>query len=196
MLGCVPGEGGKAANEILMGAKTGDISIVYLLGADEIDASQLNNAFVIYQGHHGDTGAHKASIIFPSAAYTEQNGIFVNTEGRIQLAKRAAFPPGEAKEDWAILRALSGELDVVLPYDTQDDLRQLLHESNKAFLAIDTVESVAWDEFGSSGAIDAAPFSSPISNFYMTDPISRASETMAKCVDEIIGTTEATGTDG
>ena len=196
MLGCVPGEGGKAANEILMGAKTGNISIVYLLGADEIDASQLDNAFVIYQGHHGDTGAHKASIIFPSAAYTEQNGIFANTEGRIQLAKRAAFPPGEAKEDWAILRALSGELDVVLPYDTQDDLRQLLQASNNAFLAIDTVESVAWEEFGSSGAIDAAPFSSPISNFYMTDPISRASETMAKCVDEIIGTTEATGTDG
>ena len=115
MLGCVPNEGGKTTNEILAGAKSGEISIIYLLGADEIDTGQLDNAFVIYQGHHGDAGAHKASIIFPSAAYTEQNGIFVNTEGRIQLAKRAAFPPGEAKEDWAILRALSGELDVVLP---------------------------------------------------------------------------------
>lgn len=196
MLGCVPGEGGKTTNEILAGAKSGEISIIYLLGADEIDTGQLDNAFVIYQGHHGDAGAHKASIIFPSAAYTEQNGIFVNTEGRIQLAKRAAFPPGEAKEDWAILRALSGELDVVLPYDTQEDLRHLLQGSNNAFLAIDTVESVAWSEFGASGVIDVAPFSSPIPNFYMTDPISRASETMAKCVDEIVGTMEATGTDG
>ena len=196
MLGCVPDEGGKSTNEILAGAKSGEISIVYLLGADEIDTSQLDNAFVIYQGHHGDAGAHKASIIFPSAAYTEQNGIFVNTEGRIQIAKRAAFPPGEAKEDWAILRALSGELDAVLPYDTQDELRHSLQDSNNAFLAIDTVEPAVWSEFGVSGAIDPAPFNSPISNFYMTDPISRASETMAKCVDEIIGTTEATGTDG
>jgi NADH-quinone oxidoreductase subunit G len=196
MLGCVPDEGGKSTNEILAGAKSGEISIVYLLGADEIDTSQLDNAFVIYQGHHGDAGAHKASIIFPSAAYTEQNGIFVNTEGRIQIAKRAAFPPGEAKEDWAILRALSSELDEVLPYDTQDELRLSLQDSNNAFLAIDTIEPAAWSEFGVSGAIDPAPFNSPISNFYMTDPISRASETMAKCVDEIIGTTEATGTDG
>ena len=196
MLGCVPDEGGKSTNEILAGAKSGEISIVYLLGADEIDTSQLDNAFVIYQGHHGDAGAHKASVILPSAAYTEQNGIFVNTEGRIQIAKRAAFPPGEAKEDWAILRALSGELDAVLPYDTQDELRHSLQDSNNAFLAIDTVEPAAWSEFGVSGAIDPAPFNSPISNFYMTDPISRASETMAKCVDEIIGTTEATGTDG
>ncbi|MBO89293.1 MAG: NADH-quinone oxidoreductase subunit G [Rickettsiales bacterium] len=196
MLGCVPDEGGKSTNEILAGAKSGEISIVYLLGADEIDTSQLDNAFVIYQGHHGDAGAHKASIIFPSAAYTEQNGIFVNTEGRIQIAKRAAFPPGEAKEDWAILRALSGELDEVLPYDTQDELRLSLQDSNNAFLAIDTIEPATWSEFGVSGAIDPAPFNSPISNFYMTDPISRASETMAKCVDEIIGTTEATGTDG
>jgi len=196
MLGCVPGDGGKSTKEILSGAKSSEISVVYLLGADEIDTDQLGNAFVIYQGHHGDAGAHKASIIFPSAAYTEQNGIFVNTEGRIQLAKRAAFPPGEAKEDWAILRALSGELGSALPFDTQDALRRALQEANNAFLAIDTVEAAAWGDFGTPGTLEAAPFSSPISNFYMTDPISRASETMAKCVDEILGTAEATGTDG
>ena len=195
MVGCLPGDGGKTTKQILGGAKSGDISVVYLLAADEVDTDQLGNAFVIYQGHHGDAGAHKASIIFPSAAYTEQNGIFVNTEGRIQLAKRAAFPPGEAKEDWAILRALSSELGTPLRYDTQDALRRVLQET-KAFLAIDTVEPAAWGDFGTEGPLDAAAFSSPISNFYMTDPISRASETMAKCVEEILGTMEATGTDG
>ena len=196
MVGCLPGDGGKTTKQILGGAKSGDISVVYLLAADEVDTDQLGNAFVIYQGHHGDAGAHKASIIFPSAAYTEQNGIFVNTEGRVQLAKRAAFPPGEAKEDWAILRALSGELGTPLRYDTQDALRRVLQETNDAFLAIDTVEPAAWGDFGTEGALDAAAFGSPISNFYMTDPISRASETMAKCVEEILGTVEATGTDG
>ena len=196
MVGCLPGDGGKTTKQILDGAKSGDISVVYLLAADEVDTDQLGNAFVIYQGHHGDAGAHKASIIFPSAAYTEQNGIFVNTEGRIQLAKRAAFPPGEAKEDWAILRALSGELGTPLCYDTQDALRRVLQETNDAFFAIDTVEPAAWGDFGTEGPLDSAAFSSPISNFYMTDPISRASETMAKCVEEILGTVEATGTDG
>lgn len=196
MVGCLPGDGGKTTKQILDGAKSGDISVVYLLAADEVDTDQLGNAFVIYQGHHGDAGAHKASVIFPSAAYTEQNGIFVNTEGRIQLAKRAAFPPGEAKEDWAILRALSGELGTPLCYDTQDALRRVLQETNDAFFAIDTVEPAAWGDFGTEGPLDSAAFSSPISNFYMTDPISRASETMAKCVEEILGTVEATGTDG
>ena len=144
MVGCLPGDGGKTTKQILDGAKSGDISVVYLLAADEVDTDQLGNAFVIYQGHHGDAGAHKASIIFPSAAYTEQNGIFVNTEGRIQLAKRAAFPPGEAKEDWAILRALSGELGTPLRYDTQDALRRVLQETNDAFLC---------DRYGRAGGV-------------------------------------------
>ncbi len=196
LMGCVPGEGGRSTKEILQAAQSGDVSVVYLLGADEIEMSELGKAFVIYQGHHGDAGAHRADIVLPGAAYTEKNALYVNTEGRIQLAKRAVFPPGEAKEDWAILRALSSELGQPLPFDTQDALRQTLQSAHPEFLALDTVELAAWGEFGSPGPLDSAPFETPVTNFYMTDSISRASETMAKCVDEILGTAEATGTDG
>ena len=196
MLGCVPSKDGRGTNEILAGAQSGDISVVYLLGADEIDTSALGQAFVIYQGHHGDAGAHRADVVLPGAAYTEKNAIYVNTEGRVQLGERAAFPPGEAREDWAIIRALSGELGSALLYDTHAALREKMQVAHPAFLALDTVEAVDWSEFGAAGEIDAAPFESSVSNFYMTDAISRASETMAKCVDEILGTAEATGTDG
>ena len=196
MLGCVPSADGRGTKEILAGAQSGDISVVYLLGADEIDTSALGQAFVIYQGHHGDVGAHRADVILPGAAHTEKNAIYVNTEGRVQLAERAAFPPGEAREDWAIIRALSGEMGSVLSYDTQAALREEMQATHPAFLALDMVEAAEWSEFGDAGEIDDAPFESAVGNFYMTDPISRASETMAKCVDEILGTEEATGTDG
>ena len=196
MLGCVPSDGGRGTNEILVGAQSGDISVVYLLSADEIDTSALGKAFVIYQGHHGDVGAHRADIILPGAAYTEKNAIYVNTEGRVQLGERAAFPPGEAREDWAIIRALSGEMGIALSYDTLAALREKMQAAHPAFLALDMVEAAEWSEFGEAGVIDDAPFESAVGNFYMTDPISRASETMAKCVDEIVGLSEATGTDG
>ena len=135
-------------------------------------------------------------MILPGASYTEKNAIYVNTEGRVQLAERATFPPGEARDDWTIIRALSGEIGTPLPYDSQAALRSKLQSDFPAFLAIDTVETVEWSAFGASGELDAAQFESPIENFYMTDPISRASETMARCVDEILGDAEATGTDG
>jgi len=192
----VPSSDGQGTNEILVGAQSGDISVIYLLGADEIDTSALGQAFVIYQGHHGDVGAHRADVILPGAAYTEKNAIYVNTEGRVQLGERAAFPPGEAREDWAIIRALSGEMGIALSYDTQAALREKIQVTHPAFLALDMVEAAEWSEFGEEGEIDDAPFKSAVGNFYMTDPISRASETMAKCVDEILGTAEATGTDG
>ena len=196
MAGFVPGDGGSGTQGILSGANSGDIEVVYLLGADEFDTESLGDAFVIYQGHHGDAGAHRADVILPGAAYTEKNAIFVNTEGRVQLAERAAFPPGEARDDWAIIRALSGQLGTPLPYDSQADLRSKLQSEIPAFLALDTIETVEWSEFGTDGTIDTGPFETPIENFYMTDPISRASETMAKCVDEILSDAEATGTDG
>jgi NADH-quinone oxidoreductase subunit G len=196
MLGCVPSSDGRGTKEILASAQSGDISVVYLLGADEIDTSALGQAFVIYQGHHGDAGAHCADVILPGAAYTEKNAIYVNTEGRVQLGERAAFPPGEAREDWAIIRALSGEMGSPLSYDTQMALREMMQVAHPAFLALDMVDAAEWSEFGKAGEIDGAPFESAIGNFYMTDPISRASETMAKCVDEILGAAEATGTDG
>ena len=174
----------------------GSPEVVYLLGADELNTDALGDAFVIYQGHHGDAGAHRADVILPGASYTEKNAIYVNTEGRVQLAERAAFPPGEARDDWTIIRALSGEIGTPLPYDSQVALRSKLQSDFPAFLAIDTVETVEWSAFGTTGELDSAQFESPIKNFYMTDPISRASETMARCVDEILGDAEATGTDG
>jgi NADH-quinone oxidoreductase subunit G len=196
-LGFVPGQGGKGTQEMLDGAASGDIGLVYLLGADEVDTAKLDKAFVVYQGHHGDAGAHAADVILPGAAYTEKNAIYVNTEGRVQLAQRAVFPPGDAREDWAILRALSEHLGAPLGFDTQEALRESLRTAHPGFLAIDTVEHGKWNAFGKTGKMTREPFVSPIANFYMTDPISRNSETMARCVDELTDLSkEATGTDG
>ena len=148
----------------------------------QIDMKRLGKAFVIYQGHHGDAGAHRADVILPGAAYTEKPGTYVNTEGRVQLGMRAAYAPGQAKEDWAILRALSGHLGKALPYDTLDQVRSRLIVVNKVFAALDQQASGAWGDFGKAGPVTDAPFVSPIANFYMTDPISRASKTMADCM--------------
>ncbi len=160
--------------------------------------AQLGEAFVIYQGHHGDAGAHRADVILPGAAYTEKNGSYVNTEGRVQLGRLAGFPPGDAREDWTILRALSERLGQRLPYDNLGALRQKLIAANPGFAAVDQIVAAAWEPFGAEGPIDPAPFTLPIDNYYMTDPISRASETMARCSEELLFGTggEATGTDG
>ncbi len=116
--------------------------------------------------------------MLPGAAYTEKDGTYMNLEGRAQLAMLAIFPPGEAKEDWAILRALSEKLGKPLGYDTLDQLRSKLYQANKRFQRLNAVEPAAWEAFGKPGATDAKPFASPIANYYMTDPISRASATM------------------
>jgi NADH-quinone oxidoreductase subunit G len=196
-LGFLPGAGGRDTAGILAGAGKGEIEVVYLLGADEIDASKLGKAFVIYQGHHGDAGAHRADVILPGAAYTEKDGTYMNTEGRAQRGLRAVFPPGEAREDWSILRALSQALGKPLPYDDIGQLRRRLYQVNPRFQRLDTVEPAAWGEFGREGPVEGTPFRSPIDNFYMTDPISRASETMAKCTATYVtGEAEATGTHG
>jgi NADH-quinone oxidoreductase subunit G len=166
---------------ILKGCGDGSIDLVYLLAADEFDTSRLGKAFVVYQGHHGDAGAHRADVILPGAAYTEKPGTYVNTEGRVQLAKRASYPPGEAREDWAILRALSGVLSKPLPYDTIDQVRARLVAVNPVFAAIDQQKPGAWGEFGKDGAVGDAPLRSPVANFYMTCPISRSSRVMADC---------------
>ena len=123
-LGFLPGAGGRDVAGIVDGAQKGEIDFIYLLGADEFDVAHLGRAFVVYQGSHGDAGAHHADVILPGAAYTEKDGLYVNFEGRVQRADRAAFPPGEAKEDWAILRALSDVLGVKLPYDDRAQLLQ------------------------------------------------------------------------
>jgi NADH-quinone oxidoreductase subunit G len=181
-LGLVPGEGGRDVAGILEGCQKKEIEAVFLLAADEIDTTKLGKAFVIYQGHHGDAGAHRADVILPGAAYTEKPGIYVNTEGRVQVGRRAGYPPGDAREDWAILRALSERLGKTLPYDTLHQVRARLVAVNKVFAAIDQQAPGAWGPVGKPGATTDAPLKSAVPNFYMTCPISRASKTMADCM--------------
>jgi len=182
-LGLVPGEGGRDVAGILAGAQGREIEAVFLLAADELDTTKLGKAFVVYIGHHGDAGAHRADVILPGAAYTEKPGTYVNTEGRVQLGFRACYPPGDAREDWAILRALSERLGKTLPYDSLDQVRARLIAVNRTFAALDQQSAGAWGEFGKPGTVTDAPFEQPIKTFYMTDPISRASRTMAECID-------------
>jgi NADH-quinone oxidoreductase subunit G len=194
-LGFLPAEGGKSTAGIVGGAEKGEIKMVYLLGADEIDTSRLGEAFVIYQGHHGDAGAHRADVILPGAAYTEKNGTYVNTEGRVQSTRLACYPPGEAREDWTIIRALSEVLGKVLPLNTLDQVRQRLRDVNPVFGAGDRIEPAKWAAFGQKGDLDSRPFEPPDTNFYMTNPVCRASLTMAQCVEALAGEeTRKTGT--
>ncbi len=183
-LGFVPGEGGKDVQGILDSAESGEIDFVYLLNADGIDTTKLKNAFVVYQGHHGDAGAHAADVILPGAAYTEKNALWVNTEGRVQRGARAAFPPGEAKEDWAILRALSEALGAKLPFDTLEELRAKLFAAHSSFASLNVAPGAAGgslDGVGQAGAIADAGFALPVADYYLTNVISRASKTMAEC---------------
>jgi NADH-quinone oxidoreductase subunit G len=196
-MGFLPGQGGKGTADILTAASAGQIDVVYLLGADEIDTAKLGKAFVIYQGHHGDRGAHRADVILPGAAYTEKNGLYVNTEGRVQMARMAAFPLGEAREDWKIIRALGEQLGVKLPYDSLSQVRKRLAEASPVFRSIEALVAAEWGPFGNAGTIENAPFAPVIENYYMTDPISRASATMAKCTETFaLAARERTGTHG
>ena len=151
--------------------------VIFNLGADEVEIK--DGPFVIYQGSHGDRGAHRADIILPAAAYTEEAGLFVNTEGRPQLALRAGFAPGEAKENWAILRALSAELGATLGYDSLAQLRQALITEVPHLAAVDQVAENPWKAV-TAGKLGAADFSNATSSFYLSNPIARASSIMAE----------------
>jgi len=186
-IGFVPGEAGRDVAGILAGAQDGSVKLVWLLGADEIDTAPLSDAFVVYQGHHGDRGAHAADVVLPGAAYTEKNATYVNTEGRVQHAKMAVFPLGDAREDWTIVRAFSQQVGHTLPYDDLHQLRRKLAKDHPIFEQVDSLQQAEWQPFGEDGEMGSAPFASSIETFYMTDPISRASITMAKCLDEIEG---------
>jgi NADH-quinone oxidoreductase subunit G len=179
-LGLVPGEGGLNAPAM---AKSGAVDLLFSLGADEIDVER--GAFVVYIGTHGDRGAHRADVILPGAAYPEKTGIYVNTEGRPQFAERAVFPPGDAREDWAILRALSDALGVRLPYDSLPALRAALAAAHPDLVKYDVVTPADPTVFAAlgarGGALDRAPFVSPIDDFFLTNPIARASRVMAEC---------------
>jgi NADH-quinone oxidoreductase subunit G len=181
-LGFVPGEGGLSASEML---KPGALDVLFLLGADECE-TVASDAFKIYLGTHGDAGAHKADVILPGAAYTEKSGLYVNTEGRVQMGERAVFPKGDAKEDWSILRALSEHLGAKLPYDSLDQLRAKLFADHPTFGQIDYAPGSVATSFdlsglGGGGELSDAPFESPIKAFHLTNPIARASVTMAEC---------------
>ncbi|MGF1464298.1 MAG: NADH-quinone oxidoreductase subunit NuoG [Maricaulaceae bacterium] len=186
-LGFLPTGEGRDTQAVLDGAREGAIRTVYLLGVDEYDLSDLKDAFVIYQGHHGDRGAQIADVILPGAAYTEKPGLYVNTEGRVQAAERAVFPKGEAKEDWAILRALSERIGRTLPYDNLEALRLRLFDDRESFSSLDDAPgpagAVGFDPavLGAEGAVSEAPFRSPITRFHLTNPIARASKIMAEC---------------
>jgi NADH-quinone oxidoreductase subunit G len=179
-LGFVPGEGARDLAQML----SGDMEVVYLLGADELDMSKLGSAFVVYQGSHGDAGAHRADVILPGAAYTEKHGTYVNTEGRAQQAPRAVFPPGEAKEDWTILRALSPLVGHTLPYDSLKALRAAMYREAPALARIGSTASASRDGLEAlsriGGALGSAPFESVVRDYYLTNPIARASAVMAE----------------
>jgi NADH-quinone oxidoreductase subunit G len=179
-LGLVPDDGGLSAQEM---AAFGTVDMLFLLGADELDVAP--GAFVVYIGTHGDRGAHRADVILPGAAYTEKNGLTVNTEGRVQQLNRAGFPPGDAREDWAILRALSDQLGRRLPYDSLAQLRSVLFKAHPHMARLDAVAPAdsadlrRLAELG--GTPDHAPFRSQIEDFYLTNAIARASAIMAEC---------------
>ena len=178
-IGFVPGDGGLTAAAMV----DGGVDVLFLLGVDEIDVE--SRAFVVYIGTHGDRGAQRADVVLPGAAYTEKSGIYVNTEGRVQMASRAAFPPGDAREDWAILRALSEVTGAKLPYDSLAQLRGVLF---RAFAHLQRIGEIAPgnpDDIrklaARGGAMDKVPFRSPVEDFYLTNPIARASAVMAEC---------------
>jgi NADH-quinone oxidoreductase subunit G len=177
-LGFVPGANGLGAREMAAGG----VDVLFNLGADEIDIA--DGPFVIYQGSHGDRGAHRADVILPGAAYTEKSATFVNTEGRAQQTVRAVFPPGEAREDWTILRALSAEIGQPLAFDTLEQLRAKMYTAVPGLAALNSVSPAdprAIETLASrAGVMRDEPLRSPIKDFYMTNPIARASQVMAE----------------
>jgi NADH-quinone oxidoreductase subunit G len=179
-LGFVPGEGGLMAAKMLT-----DTDVLFLLGADELDFTKKTAGFTVYIGTHGDNGAHHADVILPAATYTEKSGTYVNTEGRVQMTNRAAFAPGEAREDWAVFRALSEILGKKLPYDSLPELRSALYAEYPHFAEIDAISE---GDGGAIAAIAKKPakmnktvFASTVKDFYLTNPIARASAVMAEC---------------
>ncbi len=179
-LGFVPGANGASA-----GAMLGSMDVLFLLGADELDFDKKGSTFTVYIGSHGDAGAHSADVILPGAAYTEKSGTWVNTEGRVQMGNRAGFAPGEAREDWAIIRALSDVLGKKLPFDSLQALRAKLYAAYPHFAEIDEIATGSGDEIAAlakkAGQMTKSGFASPIKDFYLTNPIARASAVMAEC---------------
>jgi NADH-quinone oxidoreductase subunit G len=201
-LGLVPGAGGHDVAAIQDAAQSGAIENVILYGADEIAGASLGDAFVVYIGSHGDRGAHRADVILPAAAYTEKQATYVNTEGRAQMTEQAATPPGEAREDWKIFRALSARLDVALPYDNLSALRVAMYDAAPHLAQLDTLIAADAPQAPAHDGLGADSFTYAVSDFYFTNPIARASAIMADCAKAKDapkiqgGSAEGTGTDG
>jgi NADH-quinone oxidoreductase subunit G len=179
-IGFIPGEGGKGAGAI----SQGEVDIIFNLGADELEIAE--GAFTVYIGTHGDRGAHRADVILPGAAYTEKSATYVNTEGRPQQTQRGAFPPGEAREDWAIIRALSEKLGKTLPFNSLEQLRAALYAKHPHLAKLEEIEAA--DGSVLDGLAKKAPksagkakFARAVDDFYLTNPIARASKVMAEC---------------
>jgi len=190
-------EGGIDA--ILSGAESGDIKVVYNLGADEIDSKYLKKAFVIYQGSHGDEGVKNANVILPGTAYTEKSGTYLNTEGRVQRSQQAIFGPGEAREDWTIFRALSEVIGNVLSFDDIIQLRAAMIKDYPHFAILDRKPAAEWVNAGTMGSLLNVGFTMAVSDFYGTNPIARASKTMEECRNAMNSPDHeerATGTNG
>jgi NADH-quinone oxidoreductase subunit G len=179
-IGFAAGSGGLSLAQM---TTFGTLDVLFLLGADEVKVP--DGTFVVYIGTHGDRGAHRADVILPGAAYTEKSGIYVNTEGRAQIANRAAFPPGEAREDWAVIRALSDVLGKKLPYDSLQALRQAMFKVAPHLMRLDQIEAGTADDVKAlavkGGSVDKTPFKAAVEDFYLTNPIARASAVMAEC---------------
>ena len=179
-LGFVPGEGGKNAAEMVSG-----MDVLFLLGADELDLSAKATKCLVYIGSHGDNGAMNADVILPAAAYTEKSGLWVNTEGRVQMGNRAGFAPGEAREDWAIIRALSDVVGKKLPFDSLGALRKQLYAAHPHFADVDAIAAGNGEDIVNlakkAGKMASSGFTPAVKDFYLTNPIARASAVMAEC---------------
>ena len=199
-LGCVPKDKKSNKSTILAKSKAGKLDLLFLLAADEMKLCDLDNSFVVYIGTHGDVGANSADVILPSAAYTEKYATYVNLEGRAQLGQKATFPPGDAKEDWAIFRALSAHLGAPLPFDSLEELRTLMYKTVPTLANIGGLDAADMGAFANlkiSGEISSTPLLSTITDYYHSNPIARASAIMDDCkAAKAAAIAEATGTNG
>jgi len=163
--------------------------LAFFLAADEADYSLFAGSFKVYIGHHGDNGAHHADVILPGAAYSEKSGTYVNLEGRVQRGERAVFPPGDAREDWAIFRALSDVIGKRLPFDSLEALRVEMFKAVPA-LGVEGLADYGWSEPTLPSTVSGKIADYPIKDFYLTNAICRASETMQKCSAELVHGTQ------
>jgi NADH-quinone oxidoreductase subunit G len=181
-IGFLPGPAGSDLASMVSGA----VDVLWLLGADEFETSRISGStFVVYQGSHGDAGAARADVVLPGAAYTEKDGTYVSTEGRVQRGYRAIMPPGEAREDWRIIRAFSATIDHTLPYDDIEALRARMERANPIFARLGIARNEDTEILSPSdslaGRMTAEPFREAVGDYYRNNAISRASGTMAEC---------------